>query len=94
MYDSPSGAQQFQHVIPSSAVEKDGSVDGPAKRNYLSQLRLSSKKLQEDINAYLTDKMEEDKRASGLQKEGAPSQKTKDELEEENYGEEPEEDET
>lgn len=62
---------------------------------YLSELRTSAKQLQEDVNVFLTKKMEEDKATAG--REGvvgsAPGdkkgvEKSRDEIEEENYGEE------
>ncbi len=61
---------------------------------YLSELRASTKQLQEEINVFLTQKMEEDKAAAnataaegpeGGSKEGEDD--SKDELMEENYGE-------
>ncbi|KIX07487.1 uncharacterized protein Z518_02140 [Rhinocladiella mackenziei CBS 650.93] len=92
-YNSPSGPTDFQHVIIAPTPDNVGSIDTQAKMIYLSELRASSKMLQEEINQFLTDKMEEDKRAAGQENTSETSkQKTKDELEEENYGEEAEDD--
>ena len=88
-YDSPSGHEDFVYsiVVP---PEKDGDpVAVETRTKYLSDLRASSKKLQDDINKFLTEKMEEDKRATKPgSSNGATKQKSNDELEEENYGEE------
>ncbi|KEF58124.1 uncharacterized protein A1O9_06047 [Exophiala aquamarina CBS 119918] len=82
-YKSPSGTKQFHYAIENPHVDKQ--LDTTSQTSYLSQLRASTKKLQEDINYFLTEKMDEDKKI-GL---GAMVRsKTKEELEEENYGEE------
>jgi hypothetical protein len=88
-YNSPAGQSDFAHSIPAPQSKDDGSIPVEAKSKYLSDLRTASKKLQEDINKFLTQKMEEDKKAAGqgLQN-GVSKKKTQDELEEENYGEE------
>ena len=94
-YDSPSGHQEFSHTLPTPHIDNDGAVNPRAKTKYLSELRASTKKLQEDINKFLTEKMEEDKKAA-VQNDlnSASKQKSKDEQEEENYGEENAEEET
>ncbi|KIV80107.1 hypothetical protein PV11_07629 [Exophiala sideris] len=92
-YQSPTGSKDFQHVISAPHNGATKSLDVQAKTKYLSDLRASSKKLQEDINKFLTEKMEEDKRAQGqVNTIGASKQKAEDELEEETYGEEVPED--
>ncbi|KIW72698.1 hypothetical protein PV04_00875 [Phialophora macrospora] len=91
-YDSPSGHRDFTYTVSTPQVKNDGSVDIEAKTTYLSELRVSTRKLQEDINKFLTEKMEEDKKVAGPN--GASRQESKDELEEENYGEEDAEDDT
>ncbi|KAK5030237.1 hypothetical protein LTR13_008255 [Exophiala sideris] len=92
-YQSQTGSKDFQHVIPTPPNHGTKSLDVQAKTKYLSDLRASSKKLQEDINKFLTEKMEEDKRAQGpVNTNGASKQKAEDELEEETYGEEVPED--
>ena len=94
-YDSPSGHKDFLHSIPAPQIKGDGSIDVQQKTNYLSELRVSSKKLQEDINKFLTEKMEEDKKTAIQHgQNGVSTQKSKDDLEEENYGEENAEDKT
>ena len=76
--------------LPISAPLGSGSVAD--KSAYLSELRASTRQLQDEINTLLTKKMEEDKmrlttsRANGQEKEAA--EKPRDELEEDNYGEE------
>lgn len=92
-YRSPTGSQEFQHVISAPATRDTQPLDTREKTRYLSDLRVSSKKLQEDINRFLTGKMEEDKRTQG-QATTADSSKQimQDELEEETYGEEAVED--
>src|SRR2546423_1645738 len=67
-----------------------GSVSD--KISFLSELRISTKQLQEEINIFLTQKMEEDK-LQGLTNGGrgpdeGAGEKTRDEVEEEMYGEE------
>jgi hypothetical protein len=94
-YDSPSGHSDFTYTVSTPPVKNDGSMDVKAKTTYLSELRASTRRLQEDINKFLTEKMEEDKKAAGQDgPNGASKQKSKDELEEENYGEENAEDDT
>ena len=92
--DSSTPALITQHFsLPISAPPAGlGSGSVTDKTAYLSALRASTKQLQEEINALLTKKMEEDKmrlmtsRANGQEKEVA--EKPTDEVEEENYGEE------
>ena len=79
-YASPSDTHTFSHTLPSSSA---GNVT--KKTAYLSTLRSKSAELQSDINAFLTQKMEEDVKAA----EGRPSKRSKkEEREEEMYGEE------
>ncbi|KAH0841352.1 hypothetical protein AYO21_04947 [Fonsecaea monophora] len=93
-YNSPSESKHFQYTITAPQTQDDGSLSAEAKTKYVSELRASSKKLQEDINKFLTEKMEEDKKQTGQHSEDSTlKQKSKDELEEENYGEENEQDE-
>ncbi|KIX97228.1 uncharacterized protein Z520_07343 [Fonsecaea multimorphosa CBS 102226] len=94
-YDSPSGSRNFEYSISTPEIEEDGKLSAEAKTKYVSELRASSKKLQEDINKFLTEKMEEDKKKPGQNSgNGTTKEKSKDELEEENYGEENEQDDT
>ena len=79
-YASPSGTQAFSHTLPTSSAN-----NVTEKTAYLSTLRSKSSELQSDINAFLTQKMEEDVKAA----EGRPSKRSKkEEREEEMYGEE------
>jgi len=92
-YQSPTASKNFQHVISAPSNLDTKPLDVQAKTKYLSDLRASSKRLQEDINIFLTEKMEEDKRAQGqVNTTGASVQKAEDELEEETYGEQVPED--
>jgi hypothetical protein len=85
-YTSPSGEKQFTYTITAPSRSDDASKSTATKTAYLHELRSSTKKLQEDINVFLTAKMEEDKKVAATN--GKSAQKTKDEEEEENYGEE------
>ena len=78
-YNSPSGNHSFRHKLPSLP----GSNSVAEKTAYLSALRTSVSKLQEEVNTFLTEKMEQDK--ASTQSIGA---KTADTQEEETYGEE------
>jgi Gon7 family len=87
VYSSPDEAVDFKHSIK-TACSVDGTVH--EKIAYLGKLRESTKILQEQLNGFLTKKMEEDKAQAG-QSRGERS-KAQDEIEEENYGEEAAED--
>ena len=76
-YRSPSSSKTFIHVLPSSTFST------AEKSQYLSALRQSVTQLQEDVNAFLTSKMEDDRALAS--KDGL---KVDDKKEEENYGEE------
>ena len=79
-YASPSGTHAFSHTLPSPSANKVSE-----KTAYLSTLRSKSAELQSEINAFLTQKMEEDVKAA----EGSSSKRSKkEEREEEMYGEE------
>lgn len=79
-YASPSGTHTFSHTVPSPSA--NNVIE---KTAYLSTLRSKSAELQSEINAFLTQKMEEDVKAA----EGRPSKRSKkEEREEEMYGEE------
>ena len=93
-YESPTGHKVFTHSIPSQHNKDEAPLDVATKTKYLSNLWASTKELQEGINQFLTQKMEEDKNTVGRGANGASKQKSKDELEEENYGEENADDET
>lgn len=78
-YVSPNESKVFTYAVPAP-----GGQSVAAKVDSLAQTRSSVKKLQEDINVFLTAKMEQDKAAQG----GGAVSKVKDEEEEANYGEE------
>ncbi|MCJ1274646.1 hypothetical protein MMC21_002443 [Puttea exsequens] len=82
-YNSPTSSKTFIHELPTSSPQSTKE-----KTAYLSALRRSVVGLQEEVNGFLTTKMEEDKATAarvGL--------KADDKKEEENYGEETVEDE-
>jgi Gon7 family len=97
-YTSPSESKVFSTSLSAAPPSSHSPTAVKDKVNYLSELRASTKQLQEDINIYLTQKMEEDKlsmamagqkdmaEGTGGEKEG--QEKSKEELLEENYGEE------
>ena len=82
-YSAPGTSESFEHLLPATDTS---SAEG--KSEYLSALRGSVSKLQDQINTFLTGKMEEDKALAA-----AAGQKIDDKKEEERYGEEGEEEE-
>ncbi|KAG6991352.1 hypothetical protein G7Y79_00053g088350 [Physcia stellaris] len=82
-YSAPNASKTFEHPLP--AIDTS-SAEGKAE--YLSALRGSVTNLQDQINTFLTGKMEEDKALAA-----AAGQKIDDKKEEERYGEEGEEEE-
>lgn len=78
-YTSPGAKKAFIHNVPSLANPHSTEE----KTAYLSALRSAVTKLQEDVNIFLTQKMEEDKGAAAVS-----TGKVDDKREEENYGEE------
>lgn len=86
-YGSPNGSNTFTQPITSPPP-----TDTKSKAAYFNSLRSATKSLQDDINAFLTAKMEEDKQAAGQSNTGDNKNKSRDEEEEENYGEEKVED--
>jgi hypothetical protein len=87
---SPPTTHQLSYPI-SAPIPTSGSTFVKDKTAYLCDLRKSAKRLQDEVNIFLTQKMEEDKLHAmknghdGQEKAGT---KTADEAEEENYGEE------
>ncbi|KAJ5474910.1 EKC/KEOPS complexsubunit Gon7 [Penicillium sp. IBT 31633x] len=75
VYTAPQATKSFEHVIPTTT----GTL--AAKQAHLSALQSLVPKLQEEINIFLTERMEEDKKVQGK----LSAQEAK---EEENYGEE------
>jgi hypothetical protein len=88
---SPPTTHQFSHPI-SAPIPTSSSTAVKDKTAYLCDLRKSTKRLQDEVNIFLTQKMEEDKLHAiknghdGQEKDAGT--KTADEAEEENYGEE------
>ena len=82
-YASPSTTKTFTHPLPTAST-----TSTQEKTNYLSALRKSVVKLQEEVNGFLTAKMEEDKALAA-----DAGMKVDEKAEEENYGEEKVEDE-
>lgn len=82
-YTSPTTSETFTHALPSASVQSTQD-----KTVYLSALRKSVIQLQEDVNGFLTSKMEEDKVLAAN-----AGVKVDEKAEEENYGEEKVEDE-
>lgn len=77
VYTAPDTTKVFTHEIPAAS-----STDSfAAKQSHLTTLQSLVPKLQEEINVFLTERMEEDKKAQGAISE-------KEAREEENYGEE------
>jgi hypothetical protein len=83
VYSSPNSSKTFAHALPSASTNSTKD-----KTAYLSALRKSVVQLQEDVNGFLTTKMEEDKALAA-----SAGMKADDKKEEENYGEEGAEDE-
>ena len=77
-YTAPNASKTFEYSLPATDTT---TTEG--KTAYLSELRGSVAKLQGDINAFLTEKIEEDKALAAM-----AGQKVDDKKEEENYGEE------
>lgn len=92
VYTSPqlstqSQSQTFQHQLSSLPVSSDPASPEivKAKSTYLSELRQLVPQLQDEINVFLTERMEEDKKAAEAQGSKQSEEEAK---EEENYGEE------
>ena len=84
IYSSSNDSKIFP--IPLNGIQP---TDTASKVQFLSNLRASTKQLQDNINTFLTAKMEEDKAASSSTTNGSSTNiKKRDEEEEENYGEE------
>lgn len=70
IYTAPDASKSFEHVIPTTA----------GKQAHLTALQAQVPKLQDEINAFLTERMEQDKKAGQTSAQEAQ--------EEANYGEE------
>lgn len=97
-FSSPTDQHNFSHPLRAPLPEDYSPLDPTsveAKTAYLSELRSSTKNLQDEINAFLTQKMEEEKAtaaAPGSTQKGAATEKSEIEaqLQEDRYGEEEE----
>lgn len=78
-YSSPDSTRSFEHPI-SSPLPSDTKDQTNAKIADLAELKEQVPKLQNDINVFLTARMEEDKKSAEVSE--------KEKKEEENYGEE------
>ncbi|KAF7511736.1 hypothetical protein GJ744_003467 [Endocarpon pusillum] len=94
-YTSPSSVKTFTNPISAPFPSSETPTAVKDKVSYLSELRASTKQLQEEINVFLTQKMQEDTasaRTTGTEGHEGGSKKgeenSKDELMEEDYGEE------
>ncbi|KAJ5577489.1 uncharacterized protein N7459_006453 [Penicillium hispanicum] len=76
-YTAPDATRTFNHSIPAASSTNALA----AKSAHLTALQSLVPKLQEEINVFLTERMEEDKKAQGALSD-------KEAKEEENYGEE------
>lgn len=84
LYTSPRPTTHlFQHQLSSPLPSE--SSDMKAKTSYLSELKNLITTLQGEINTFLTERMEEDKKSAEAQGKKVSEQEAK---EEENYGEE------
>jgi hypothetical protein len=83
-YSSPQLNRTFEHTIHSTPPNPS-QQDVKTKVAYLSELRNLVPELQNDINVFLTQQMEEDKKAAEAQGRQLSDKEAK---EEENYGEE------
>lgn len=88
VYASPQpSTQTFQHQLSSPPLTSDTSSPDSVKTKvaYLAELRQLVPKLQDEINVFLTERMEEDRKAAEAQGKKGSDKEAK---EEENYGEE------
>jgi hypothetical protein len=89
-YQSSNGEKLFNYELKESQGKSKERSLPAEKAIYLANLRSSVAKLQKEVNAFLTQKMDEDKAAvvAGAMDMGKGKARLDDELEEENYGEE------
>jgi len=82
-YSSPTNNHTFNY--PLQTISSDASTK--EKTSYITDLRTKTSQLQSDINAYLTERMEEDK-AQEVAKGAAKKSARDEQREEDMYGEE------
>ncbi|PWY96265.1 hypothetical protein BO94DRAFT_3982 [Aspergillus sclerotioniger CBS 115572] len=80
IYTSPQQTHTFEHPITTTHPTSVAT-----KVTYLAELRKLVPNIQNDINVFLTERMEEDKKAAEAQGQAVSDKEVK---EEENYGEE------
>jgi hypothetical protein len=87
VYESPQpSTRTFEYQLSSPIASCDPSAENTkVKVAYLSELRSMVPKLQDEINVFLTERMEEDKKEAEAQGRQLSAKEAK---EEENYGEE------
>jgi hypothetical protein len=87
-YRSPNDEKLFDHKLKGSKDKSKEQLLTAEKAAYLANLRSSVAKLQEEVNSFLTQRMDEDKAATtGTVDMGKGKTGLDDEREEENYGE-------
>jgi uncharacterized phage infection (PIP) family protein YhgE len=79
VYTSPTATNTFSSPLQSTPTQHTDTIE---KSQYLADLRDKVSQLQQDINQFLTEKMDQDKAAT----DGAPSNDNH--IEEDMYGEE------
>ena len=84
-YKSPDSNETFSSSLPALSADRN-TLDVGEKTAYLSALRTSLGQMQSDVNAFLTAKMESEKNAT--EGKAKAEKKTREEKEEEMYGEE------
>ena len=82
-YKSPTGQHTFSYEVP--AVSQNQSTEETT--DFLAKLRQSAVRMQQDVNTFLTQKMDEDKALENT-KEVQHNAKVDEDKEEDNYGEE------
>jgi len=82
-YKSPNGQHTFSYEVP--AVSQNQSTEETT--DFLAKLRQSAVQMQQDVNTFLTQKMDEDKALENT-KEVQHNAKVDEDKEEDNYGEE------
>lgn len=86
VYTSPASTQTFEQPISSPLSNGPPTEKTRTKTAYLAELRQLVPKIQTDVNVFLTERMEEDKKAAEAQGRQVSEKEAAEE--EENYGEE------
>lgn len=88
-YAAISTTKEFQQTLPATPAPSNT----PQKTAYLIGLRKAAAQMQDDINAFLTLQMEQDKAAAAASGAEGAKARVDEDKEEENYGEEVDDDE-